>query len=104
MVTCTAKAPLAWGKLLRRERKRGIKVVAVTQRPAEADKTCLSQAALIRTGALGREADRASMAKEMNVNATLLTDLIPLDWIEFHRSDLSVLKGNLEKKEIEIIR
>ncbi|PCS22117.1 hypothetical protein BTN49_2311 (plasmid) [Candidatus Enterovibrio escicola] len=44
------------------------------------------------------------MAKEMNVNATLLTDLIPLDWIEFHRSDLSVLKGNLEKKEIEIIR
>lgn len=72
-VTTPAKAPDGWGTLLRRGRKRGIKVICVTQRPAEADKTAISQAAVIHTGYLGRDADIAYVAREMKVEPPRLT-------------------------------
>lgn len=103
-VTTPAKAPPAWGRLLRRGRKRDIKVMAVTQRPAEADKTALSQAAIIRTGLLGRDADRVSVAREMNINPDELAGLVQLDWVAFKRADLSVTKGNLTHQRVETLR
>ncbi|MDF2185455.1 DUF87 domain-containing protein [Grimontia hollisae] len=103
-VTSPAKAPPAWGRLLRRGRKRAIKIMAVTQRPAEADKTALSQAAIIRTGLLGRDADRVSVAREMNINPEALAGLVQLDWVAFRRADLSVTKGNLTHQRVETLR
>jgi len=94
-VTTPAKAPPAWGRLIRRGRKYGIQILAVTQRPAEADKTILCNAAIIRTCALGRDADRKAIAIEMNTNTSELAKLKPLDWIEFKREDLSLTKGRL---------
>ncbi|GAA5133111.1 ATP-binding protein [Thalassotalea piscium] len=94
-VTTAAKAPPCWGKLIRRGRKYGITICAVTQRPAEADKTILSNAAFIRTGALGRLNDRQAVAKEIDIHYDEIARLKPLDWIEFNRADLSVTGGRL---------
>lgn len=103
-VTSPAKAPPMWGRLIRRGRKYGIVICAVTQRPAEADKTILANAAIIRTCALGRDADRIAIAREMNIQTDRIAELIPLDWIEFYRADLSVKKGRLGTKNKEILR
>ena len=102
-VTTPAKAPPAWGRLIRRGRKYGIQICAVTQRPAEADKTILCNAAVIRTCALGRDADRQAIAKEINAKVDDITQLKPLDWIEFKRADLTLVKGRLgTKREVKL--
>lgn len=102
-VTTPSKAPPAWGRLIRRGRKYGILICAVTQRPAEADKTILSNAATIRTGALGRHADREAIAREMDCHSSEISKLIPLDFIEYKRADLSLKKGRLgEKRETNL--
>jgi hypothetical protein len=103
-VTTASKAPPAWGRLIRRGRKYGILICAVTQRPAEADKTILSNAAIIRTGALGRHADREAIAREMDCPVSHISKLIPLDFIEYKRSDLSLKKGRLGEKREENLR
>lgn len=99
-VTTPSKAPPSWGRLLRRGRKYGITVCAVTQRPAEADKTALTQSAFIRTGALGRNADREAIAKEINLPVKEISVLKPLDWIEFDRANLTLTKGRLGEKQV----
>lgn len=102
-VTTASKAPPAWGRLIRRGRKYGILICAVTQRPAEADKTILSNAATIRTGALGRHADREAIAREMDCHVSEIAKLVPLDFIEYRRDDLSLKKGRLgEKREVNL--
>ena len=66
----------------------------------EADKTVLCNAAVIRTGALGRHADREAIAKEINIDVSHIASLKPLDWIEFNRADLSLTKGRLGTKKV----
>lgn len=101
-VTSSGKAPPKWGTLSRRGRKYGVMICAVTQRPAEADKTILAQAAVIRCCALGRDPDRKAMALEMNIPVKEIALLKPLDWIEFQRDDLSLIKGRLgESKTVK---
>lgn len=96
-VTTTSKAPPAWGRLIRRGRKYGVQIVAVTQRPAEADKTILANAAYIQCFALGRNLDRVAICKEINVDVKTLSSLIPLEYLYYKRSDLSVTAGKLTK-------
>lgn len=103
-VTTASKAPPAWGRLIRRGRKYGILICAVTQRPAEADKTILSNAATIRTGALGRHADREAIAREMDCHSSEIAKLVPLDFIEYRRSDLSLKKGRLGTRREQNLR
>ena len=96
--TNAGKAPPHWGKVLRRgSRKRAIRIFAVTQRPAEADKTALTQATIVRTGLLGREPDRRAMAQELDLPLDMINSLAPLDFIECHRNARrSVFIGNAE--------
>lgn len=103
-VTSAGKAPPNWGTLIRRGRKYGIKILAVTQRPAEADKTILSNAAVIRCCALGRMADRKAIASEIDVNVDLIAKMKPLDFMVYKRADLSVRAGNLTTKRTTTIR
>lgn len=103
-VTTASKAPPAWGRLIRRGRKYGIQICAVTQRPAEADKTILSNAAVIRTGALGRHADREAIAREMDCPVNEISKLIPLDYIEYRRADLTLERGRLGEKRTKNLR
>jgi len=103
-VTSAGKAPPNWGTLIRRGRKYGIKILAVTQRPAEADKTILSNAAMIHCCALGRMADRKAVAAEMDCDVALIAQMKPLDYIVYKRADLSLRAGNLTTKRTKTIR
>lgn len=98
--TNAGKAPPHWGRVLRRgSRKRAIRIFAVTQRPAEADKTALTQATVVRTGLLGRDADRKAMAAELDLPLAMIQMLAPLDFIECHRNaKRSVFIGNAASK------
>ncbi|WP_218397979.1 hypothetical protein [Alteromonas lipotrueae] len=103
-VTSAGKAPPNWGTLIRRGRKYGVKILAVTQRPAEADKTILSNAAIIHCCALGRMADRKAIASEMDCDVSLIAKMIPLDFIVYKRADLSLRAGNLKTQRTKLIR
>jgi hypothetical protein len=81
-VTNPSKAPEGWGQLIRRGRKWGIVTYAVTQRPAESDKTAVGNAALIHCGRLARAKDRVYMAAELDIELARMTALKPLEWIE----------------------
>ncbi len=91
-VTSPGKAPDGWGELVRRGRKRGISIFAVTQRPSESDKTIVGNASVIHVGRLNRAADRAYMAREMDIPQSEIDALKPLEWIEKH-ADGTVKRG-----------
>jgi len=82
-VTTPSKAPDGWGQLIRKGRGYAISVFAVTQRPAESDKTVIGNATLIHCGRLSRSQDRVYMAKEINSNPDdlLMDDLEYIDYI-----------------------
>lgn len=103
-VTTVSKAPPAWGKVIRRGRKHGIKVIAITQRASEADKTILSNCATLRVFALGRTADRQAIAREIDYSVDELTKMIPLEYIDFKREDLSLTAGKLGTRGVKKLR
>ncbi|MCW8917477.1 MAG: type IV secretory system conjugative DNA transfer family protein [Gammaproteobacteria bacterium] len=94
-VTHPGKAPPGWGQLVRRGRKRGITVIGISQRPAEADKTLLGNATLIHCGRLRRENDRRVMAAEMDVSLADVSNLAPLEWIESNE------KGDIRRGKLK---
>jgi len=81
-VTTPGKAPAGWGMVVRRGRHQALTVYAVTQRPAESDKTAIGNATLIHCCRLKRDADRVYMAREMGVEKKILDALQPLEFIE----------------------
>lgn len=89
-VTSPGKAPPAWGLLVRRGRKYGLDLVAITQRPAESDKTILGNAAAVVCLRMSRALDRAYMARELDVAESRVAALAPLHYL---RRDL--LTGTL---------
>ncbi|OBU24958.1 hypothetical protein C0Z01_14180 [Photobacterium kishitanii] len=98
-VTSTAKASENWGKVVRRGRKRGIKIFAVTQRPAEADKTIFTQVAKIRCGRLDGKGDKVRVAENMQCDVNLISNLLPLDFLEFNRKDGSLYAGHKQRRK-----
>lgn len=99
-VTSPSKASENWGKVVRRGRKRGIKIFAVTQRPAEADKTIFTQVAKIRCGRLDGEGDQKRVANNMQCDVSLIAKLLPLDYIELNRKDGSLYAGHKQRRKI----
>ena len=95
-VTHPGKAPEGWGDLIRRGRKRAIRLIGVTQRPAEADKTIVGNASVIRCGMLWRVRDAAYMADEMGVPVAEIAALRPLQWIEVDRATRKITRGKLQ--------
>lgn len=79
-VTPPGKAGVYWGMLCRRGRKYGAQLVAVTQRPAECDKTIYSQAATKWVGVLDNEIDRKRLAGLLSLRVDDLTALHPLEY------------------------
>lgn len=74
-VTTPGKAPDAWGMLIRRGLKYGADIYAITQRPAESDKTVMGNASVIHCCGLQRAADRKYMAAEMDLDVSQLASL-----------------------------
>lgn len=81
-VTSPGKAPMEWGEIIRKGRHTGCTVIALTQRPAESDKTIAGNADVIHTGRLSFPRDRASMAEYLDVPVSDITALPSLHFIE----------------------
>ncbi|MGI2045754.1 hypothetical protein [Shewanella oncorhynchi] len=89
------------GQVIRKGRARGLApIFALTQRPAESDKTALGNATIIRCGRLSRAADRRMMAAEMDISPSVLAKLVPLDYVMKDMNTNKVVKGNVANKSI----
>lgn len=74
-VTSANRSTDAWAGLTVRGRKRGIKIIGTSQRPAQIDKDFLGQCNLIRCGALTYPPDRAAVAGAIDVDVNQLAAL-----------------------------
>lgn len=83
-VTSPGKAPDAWGDIVRMSLGYGARLYAITQRPAESDKTALGNATLVHCHRMATKADRKYMAGLLDVELAEVSALKPLEWIERH--------------------
>jgi hypothetical protein len=94
-VTSPGKAPAAWGEIVRKHRHVQGRVYALTQRPAESDKTIVGNAAVIHGGFMAFAEDRAYMARCLDVPLAEVTALRRLDWIERDMRTGALTRGTL---------
>ena len=80
-VTSVGKAGVSWGTLCRRGRKYGIQLYAITQRPAECDKTIYSQAAFKWLGYMDNETDQKRMAQLFGIDHKRVAGIQPLQYL-----------------------
>lgn len=92
-VTGPSKAPPAWGELIRKGLRYGPDIYALTQRPAESDKTCFGNATVLHCHQMVRLQDRRYMASELDCDPELVDQLKPLQWIERDRRSGSIKRG-----------
>jgi hypothetical protein len=94
-VTSPGKAPEAWGDICRQAMGFGCDVYAITQRPAESDKTALGNALLVHCGMMGTPRDRVTMADYLDVDQADVGKLKPLEYIERDRRTHEVRRGRV---------
>lgn len=85
-VTSPGKAPPAWGDLLRAGLRYGPRIFALTQRPAESDKTALGNATVIHCHRMSAPRDRAYMAEALGVPVLDVENLTGYRYLERHAS------------------
>jgi len=95
-VTSPAKAPEGWGDIIRKGRHYSGRIYALTQRPAESDKTIAGNADVIHTGRLSFPRDRKTMAEYLDVPVEEITALESLHWIERDMRDRRLTRGVLD--------
>jgi hypothetical protein len=81
-VTNTAKAPPAWGQLVRRGLKRGITIYAISQRWAEADKTAIGNCSEFIVFS-SRADDVAYIARKSGLGVEEVAALKPFEFIRY---------------------
>lgn len=86
-------APSEWRRLVRRGRKHGVSIFAVTQRPALIDKTVWSQATFVRAGWLNYPADHATIAAALGVPVGEVAALTGHQWIARDRNTGRLSRG-----------
>lgn len=74
-VTSPGKAPDEYGVILRRYLSYGVDIYAITQRPAESDKTAVGNASIVRICRLQLDRDRRSAASDTGVPLSVLDAL-----------------------------
>lgn len=94
-VTNPGKAPDGWGQLIRKGLYYGNHIYAITQRPAEADKTVWGNASLIHAHGLVLPTDVDYMSRVLGVPGERLRDLEPLDYLEREKGSKVVTQGRL---------
>lgn len=99
-VTTPSKAAGGWGVVLRRGRKRGVKVIGVSQRPAECDKTLFTQARYIRTGRLDGEGDKQRLATTLGAPVDWVKRLGDLEFLSVNRSTGELTAGKKSAKKV----
>jgi hypothetical protein len=96
-VTRPSWVPVPWQQCILTGRKRGLRIIGSTQRPAHIDKDTLGNATFLHVGALGYEDDVQTMARELGGRALApeLAALQPLEWIELDRRTRDLRRGRL---------
>jgi hypothetical protein len=74
-VTSPGKAAAGWHRLISQGLEFGIDIHAITQRPAESDKTCIGNCSVLRTFPMRRANDRRYIAAELDVHVDTVNDL-----------------------------
>lgn len=101
-VSPPGKAPASWGDIVRKSMRFNPHIYALTQSPAESDKTVMRNATVLRCHAMTRPADRKAMASELDVDQALLDELdfAKFAYIERDRSTRNLVtaaKGRTRK-------
>jgi hypothetical protein len=91
-VTEPSRAPAGWAGITLRGRKRGIKIIGTSQRPASIDKDFLSNATVIRCGALGYPADRAAVSAVIGCDPAEIAALTGHQAINWTRTPRKIWK------------
>lgn len=94
-VTNPGKAPPGWGQLIRKGLYYGNYIYAVTQRPAESDKTVWGNASLIHCHACVGDNDALYMASKLNCSADELMNMPRLHYIERETGGKELRRGKL---------
>lgn len=102
-VTKANKAPMAWrrcvnvGRLYRGSdgRERSISIIGAGQRPAECDKSFISNCDLIHTGRLSHTGDAKDLALSLGCDFRKLMTLPDLHWVERDSAQVDYTEGIL---------
>ncbi len=74
-VTSPAKAPESYGIILRRFLSYGVDIYAITQRPAESDKTAVGNASIVRICRMQLDRDRKAVARDTGIPLSAIESL-----------------------------
>lgn len=94
-VTMPSFSPPGWRMLVLTGRKRGLRVIGTSQRPAHIDKDFLGNATRLHTGRLNYKDDVQVIAQELGVPFDQVATLKPLEWIELDRKTNLLTRGKL---------
>jgi hypothetical protein len=99
-VTSPGKAPPAWGTIVRTGLAYGPQILAITQRPAESDKTALGNATRIRCFQLGWDDDEQYLAKALRCDRARVAALKPLQYLERDRVAGTFRAGSVKPRTL----
>ncbi len=93
--THPGKASANYHRCITQGRGYGVRMFVVTQRPAESDKTIWGNASMIWCGRLSRQADRKSMAAEMDQPVSALNKLGKLQFLTLDMDTQKITPGRV---------
>ena len=85
-VTTASRAPDGWSAITLRGRKRGIRTIGTSQRPAQIDKDFLGNCTLLRVGALEYPEDRKAVAPILRRSLEEIAALSGYQALEYRRA------------------
>jgi hypothetical protein len=88
-------APGGWRLLVRKGRKRGVRIVAASQRPAGLEKRVWSFATVVRSGVLDDGNDAAVVAERLRVHPHDILALPALHWVQWKREGRLISRGHV---------
>lgn len=102
-VTKANKAPAAWrrcvnvGRLYKGHdgKERSLSIIGAGQRPAECDKSFISNADVIHTGRLSHQGDARDLAQSIGCDFRVLMTLADLHWVERRAGQVDFSSGVL---------
>jgi hypothetical protein len=101
-VTRSNGGPPAWKKCVNVGRdyeikgiRKALTIIGANQRPAEVDKTFISNCDIIHSGRLGDVAEARKYAASWGCDPVELANMADLTWIEVHRGTPGVIHGTL---------
>lgn len=94
-VTTPGKAPGYWGIIVRRGMKRGISLLAISQRWAEADKTAFGNASRIVMFCQSSADDERYLERKTRVPAAVIAALKPFHYVSYDTGSKQYTPGKL---------